>query len=108
MDQTRRQSSKKRKLRPLNEMVLIRQDKDKEKTSGGIILPDSAKIPTLTGIVVAVPENVNEFECPIRELDTVIYDTRYQVPVDLEPGNQFYLIPFQYIYGVFEGNDDEG
>jgi hypothetical protein len=51
--------------------------------------------------------NDDELEYPFRELDQVIYDPRYAIPVDLEPGNKFFLIDYEYLYGVVdvEGNE---
>jgi len=41
-------------LRPLNDRVLIRRIEEDEKTSGGIIIPDTAKEKPQKGEVVAV------------------------------------------------------
>ena len=41
-------------FRPLGDRVLIQRLEDKEKTSGGIIIPDAAKEKAQTGKVVAV------------------------------------------------------
>lgn len=45
---------KKLKIRPLHDRVLIKRLSDEEKTSGGIIIPDSAKEKPQEGKVVAV------------------------------------------------------
>ncbi len=42
------------KFRPLGDRVLIERLEDKEKTSGGIIIPDAAKEKAQTGKVIAV------------------------------------------------------
>lgn len=96
-------------LRPVGEMVLIRQDPEQEKTSGGIILPDRSKVETLTGIIVAMPERMKEdsLEYPFEEEDRVIYDIRYQIPIDLSPGNKYHLVEAQYIYGVLTEEEIE-
>lgn len=88
-------------------MVLITSDSSKNKTSGGIVLPDSCKIDVLTGRIIKMPAKMveDELEYPFRELDQVIYDPRYAIPVDLEPGNKFYLIDYKYLYGVVEENE---
>jgi len=42
------------KLRPLNDRVLVVRIEEKEKTSGGIIIPDTAKEKPQEGKVIAV------------------------------------------------------
>jgi len=42
------------KIRPLNDRVLVLRIKEEEKTSGGIIIPDTAKEKPQEGKVVAV------------------------------------------------------
>ena len=42
------------KIRPLNDRVLVFRIKEEEKTSGGIIIPDSAKEKPQEGEVIAV------------------------------------------------------
>ncbi|UCF44563.1 MAG: co-chaperone GroES, partial [Planctomycetota bacterium] len=42
------------KLRPLDERVVIKQSEAEEKTSGGIILPDTAKEKPQIGKIIAV------------------------------------------------------
>ncbi|MGI9459733.1 MAG: co-chaperone GroES, partial [Pirellulales bacterium] len=41
-------------VEPLGMRVLIRKDESRNQTLGGIVLPDQAAIPTITGRVVAV------------------------------------------------------
>jgi chaperonin GroES len=49
------------KIRPLNDRVLVFRIDEEEKTSGGIIIPDTAKEKPQEGKVVAVgPGKVNE------------------------------------------------
>ncbi|HLB73303.1 MAG TPA: co-chaperone GroES, partial [Sedimentisphaerales bacterium] len=42
------------KLRPLDDRIVIKQSQAEEKTSGGIILPDTAKEKPQMGTVIAV------------------------------------------------------
>ncbi len=42
------------KLRPLNDRVLILRIEEEEKTSGGIVIPDTAKEKPMQGKVIAV------------------------------------------------------
>lgn len=41
-------------VEPLGMRVLIRKDESRNQTRGGIVLPDQAEIPTITGRVVEV------------------------------------------------------
>ncbi len=41
------------KIRPLQDRILLRRVEEEEKTSGGIIIPDSAKEKPQEGIVIA-------------------------------------------------------
>jgi chaperonin GroES len=42
------------KIRPLQDRILVKRVDEEEKTSGGIIIPDSAKEKPQDGLVVAV------------------------------------------------------
>jgi chaperonin GroES len=44
----------KRKIRPLQDRVIVRRLEEEEKTEGGIIIPDTAKEKPMEGRVVAV------------------------------------------------------
>jgi co-chaperonin GroES (HSP10) len=55
------------KLRPLNDRVLVLRIDEEEKTSGGIIIPDTAKEKPQEGKIVAVgPKTENEFHWRLR------------------------------------------
>ena len=41
-------------VEPLGKRLLIRKDEARQKTRGGIVLPDQAEIPTITGRVVEI------------------------------------------------------
>lgn len=98
-----------REVYPVGTMVLIRHDDESEVTSGGIVLPDAAKIYTLTGRIVRVSGSLSEnsLEFPFEELDRVIYDTRERIPVDFEPGNKMFLVEASKIYGIVKEIDVE-
>lgn len=98
-----------REIHPVGDMVLICHDDDKEVTSGGIILPDNAKVFTLTGRIVRIPDRMKEdhLEYPFEELDRVIYDTRDSIPCDLETGNKLFLVEAKKIYGIVRDVENE-
>lgn len=66
------------KVRPLADKVLVEPKKEEDKTSGGIVLPDTAKEKPQEGKVVAVGvgktlENGTVVPVAVKEGDIVIY-----------------------------------
>lgn len=64
-------------IKPLGDRVLVRPDAAEEKTSFGIIIPDTAKEKPQRGTVVAVGagkvENGVKIEMSVNEGDKVLY-----------------------------------
>lgn len=108
-EESGRKKRTRKTLRPLFDVVLIRHDKDLDKTEGGILLPDNAKIPTLTGVIAAVSEKMrdNRHDFPFQEGDKVVYDTRERVPYDLDPRNNYYLVNVEHLLAVVEEEEIE-
>lgn len=89
-------------VEPLGERVLIRKDEDKKRTKGGIELPDSVEIPTITGRIVAVSAQVAADEkFPIRQYDKVLFNPKRAIPVDFESDNQLFVVPLEDVVAVF-------
>ncbi|MCF8335634.1 MAG: co-chaperone GroES [Bacteroidales bacterium] len=61
------------KQKPLKDRVLIKPMEAEEKTSSGIIIPDSAKEKPQKGEVVAVGDGKKDEPMTVKEGDTVIY-----------------------------------
>ena len=66
------------KLRPLDDRIMIKQSEAEEKTSGGIILPDSAKEKPQIGKVVATGpgkllDDGKRGQMSVKKGETVIY-----------------------------------
>ncbi|HEV2163142.1 MAG TPA: co-chaperone GroES [Stellaceae bacterium] len=57
------------KLRPLQDRVLIRRVEQEAKTSGGIIIPDTAKEKPMEGEVVAVGSGARDANGVLHALD---------------------------------------
>ena len=94
--------SKLETVEPLGKRVLIRKDEDKKKTKGGIELPDSIEIPTITGRVVAVSAQVdNDSDFPIRQYDKILFNPKHAIPVDFEADNQLFVVPIEDVVAVF-------
>ncbi|RLF04350.1 MAG: co-chaperone GroES [Thermoprotei archaeon] len=65
-------------VKPLDDRVLVKQSKAEEKTSGGIVLPDTAREKPQRGTVVAVGpgkllENGQRGKMSLKEGDEVFY-----------------------------------
>ena len=65
-------------LKPIGDKVIVKAKAEEEKTSGGIILPDTAKEKPQEGTVIAVGpgkvlENGDRKPMAVKEGDTVIY-----------------------------------
>ena len=94
--------SKLETLEPIGKRVLIRKDADKKMTKGGIQLPDSIEIPTITGRVVAVSAQVERDEdFPLRQYDKVLFNPKHAIPVDFEGDNQLFVVPIEDVVAVF-------
>jgi chaperonin GroES len=57
------------KFRPLQDRVLIRRIEEEEKTSGGIIIPDTAKEKPMQGEVIAVGPGTRGEDGKLHTLD---------------------------------------
>ena len=65
------------KLTPLADRVVVRPQEAEEVTSGGLIIPDTAKEKPQKGTVIAVGpgkvENGTKIEMTVKDGDTVLY-----------------------------------
>jgi len=60
-------------MRPINDRVVIKPAPAEEKTSGGIIIPDTAKEKPQRGEVIAVGPGKSGFPVKVEVGDTVLY-----------------------------------
>lgn len=98
----KRQVSRLETVEPVGKRVLIRKDEDKKRTKGGIELPDSVEIPTITGRIVAVSAQVDRDEdFPIQQYDKVLFNPKHAIPVDFESDNQLFVVPIEDVVAVF-------
>ncbi len=89
-------------IEPLGKRVLVRKDEDKKSTKGGIALPDNIEIPTITGRVVTVSQQMShDNDFPVRQYDKILFNPKNSIPVDFEPGNQLYVVPVEDVVAVF-------
>ena len=105
-------------VEPLGMRVLIRKDESRQQTRGGIVLPDDAEIPTITGRIVEISEQIaNDDDFPIKKYDKVLFNPKQAIPVDFESDNLLYVVPLEDLVAVFRrtstksspvGSDDDG
>jgi chaperonin GroES len=89
-------------VEPLGKRILIRKDEARQKTRGGIVLPDQAEIPTITGRVVEISAQIErDTDFPIHKYDKVLFHPKHAIPVDLEPNNVLYVVPIEDVVAVF-------
>jgi chaperonin GroES len=89
-------------VEPLGKRILIRKDESRQKTRGGIVLPDSSEIPTITGRVVEISVQIERDEdFPIRKYDKVLFHPKNAIPVDFEADNLLYVVPIEDVVAIF-------
>ncbi len=95
-------STKLEYVEPIGLRVLVRKDTPKKETKGGIALPDSAEIPTITGRIVTISRAIERDEdLPLRQYDKVLFHPKSAIPVDFEVDNQLFVVPVEDIVAVF-------
>gem|GEM_PF-78537 len=90
--EVRKMSSKKNKIRPLQDRIIVERLAPEEKSMGGIILPDSAQERPQRGRVVAVGKG------KVREDGSV-------VPVDVKEGDEILFGKYSGVEVKVEGSE---
>jgi chaperonin GroES len=94
------------KLRPLDDRVVIKQSEAKEKTAGGIYLPDTAKEkPQIGKVVAAGPgktlDNGKRSQMSVKKNDEVIYGKYIGNEVEIE-GEKYVIVRENDLLGIVE------
>ncbi len=95
------------KFRPLHDRVVVRRIEAEEKTSGGIIIPDTAKEKPMEGEVIAVgPGARNEqgqlVPLDVRQGDRILFGKWSGTEVKLD-GEELLIMKESDIMGIVEG-----
>jgi len=86
------------KFRPTGKRVLVKEDEAQSKTDSGIYIPDTAKEPSLRGVVVAVGNKCEEDLIPG---DIVSYG-KYSGSTVKVDDIEYLLLQEDDVFGVFE------
>ncbi len=94
------------KIRPLQDRILIKRVEEEQKTSGGIIIPDTAKEKPQEGRVVAVGNGKVGEDGKVRPLDVkkgdrVLFGKYSGSEVNLD-GEEHLIIREEDVLGVIE------
>ncbi len=60
-------------MKPINDRVVVKPAKAEEKTSGGIIIPDTVKEKPQKGKIIAVGPGKDDIKMTVKKGDTVLY-----------------------------------
>ncbi len=94
-------------FRPLHDRVLIKRIEQENKTSGGIIIPETAKEKPIQGEIVAVGAGAKADDGTVRPLDVsvgdvVLYGKWSGQEIKLD-GENYLIVKESDIMGVLEG-----
>jgi len=94
------------KLRPLDDRVVIKQSEAEEKTTGGIILPDTAKEKPQIGKIIATGpgkllKDGKRSKLSVKKNDKVIYAKYIGSEIEIE-GDKYVILKEGDILGIVE------
>jgi len=94
------------KIKPLNDRVLVLRIKEEEKTSGGIIIPDTAKEKPQEGRVVAVgpgkvDDNGKRISLDVKANDRVLFGKYAGTEIKID-GVEHLIMREDDILGIIE------
>lgn len=91
------------KIKPLSDRVLVQPEDAEEKTSSGIIIPDTAKEKPQQGTVVAAGpgkvENGTKIDMSVKKGDKVLYGKYSGTEITLD-GEEFLIMRESDILGI--------
>jgi len=94
------------KLRPLDDKIVIKQSDAEEKTTGGIILPETAKEKPQIGKVIAagpgkILDNGKRNKMSVKKNDEVIYAKYIGNEIEVD-GEKYVILRESNILGIVE------
>ncbi len=91
--------SKKTKLTPLHDRVVVKAAAAEQKTSGGIIIPDTAKEKPQRGTVVAVGTGKKDEPLTVKVGDLVLYGKYAGTEINVE-GEELIIMRESDIFAI--------
>jgi chaperonin GroES len=93
-------------LKPLDDRIVIKQSDAEEKTSGGIILPDTAREKPQIGTVVAIGpgkilDDGKRGKMSVKKKDEVIYAKYMGSDIEID-GQKYVILKESDILGIVE------
>ena len=94
------------KIRPLHDRVMVRRVEEDERSSGGIIIPDTAKEKPMQGKVVAAgagarDDNGKVMPLEVKKGDTILFGKWSGTEVTVE-GEELLIMKESDIMGIIE------
>ena len=94
------------KLKPLDDRIVIKQSEAEEKTTGGIILPDTAKEKPQIGKIIATGpgkllDNGKRSKMSVKKKDEVLYAKYSGSDVEID-GEKYVILRESDILGIVE------
>lgn len=86
-------------IKPLADRVLVEPAAAEQKTSGGIIIPDTAKEKPQKGIVVAVGNGKKDEPMTVKVGDNVLYGKYAGTEITVE-GKEYLIMKESDIYAI--------
>ncbi len=87
------------KVKPLADRVMVKLEKNESKTSGGIIIPDTAQEKTQTGLVVEIGDDKDVIKVAVGQ--KVMYDKYAGTQVKID-GVEHLILKFSDIIAIIE------
>jgi len=87
------------KVKPLADRVLVEPDPAETKTSGGIIIPDTAKEKPMRGKIIAVGNGKPDEPMTVKVGDTVLYGKYAGTELSID-GNDYLIMKESDIYAI--------
>jgi chaperonin GroES len=89
------------KVIPLGDRVMVKLEKNEAKTSGGIIIPDTAQEKTQQGTVTAVGPGTEKEKITVKNGDKVMYDKYAGTQIKID-GEEHLILRMADIIAVVE------
>lgn len=95
------------KIRPLHDRVIVKRLEEKEKTKGGIIIPDTAREKPMEGKVIAVGpgkvlESGTKVSMNVKKGDRILFGKYAGSEIEIE-GEEHLIMREDDILGIIEG-----